>query len=199
MKWMCILVLGLAAVLPLSAEDSAPAPQYGYLVERIKVPTDDGVVGFAAGTRLLIVSQKGGKAVVKVGTRQFTIEAIQMTTDQEKADAVLAKEAAAKKAADKDLKEKNQEAAVAAAAATPAGGTVGDKLRALEKQAILVHGQMQETFSAMMATPHKLKPRTPDEYANNSKRDELKAKHAELETQYKRILEEERLLRHETR
>jgi hypothetical protein len=126
MKWMLVLVIiaGLAWYYffysngklpalpwaPAAAQATPPervkhlAPQgVYYLLQRVSITTDDGIVGVDAGTKVTLVKDTGASLQVTDGKTQFEVTPNQVTNDMDTAGALTKKTQASDAAIDASI------------------------------------------------------------------------------------------------
>lgn len=155
---------------------------YGYLTEKISVPTERGELVYPVGTRVLVLSENDGKTTVAAQDREFVIENGQISRNTAEVQ---------------KLQEENLSLTKGKRISVPSATSPADQLRSLERRGDLVKAEMDRAFAEMHNTPHKNRPRTLEDRALNERHDAWKRQYEELHLQYTRILDQERQLRHE--
>lgn len=91
------------ALAPAPPENHRIAPKgVFYLMERISIKSDSGIIGFAPGTRVKLVEDRGDEMVVTDGETKFNVPGDKVTNDIDLA-ALVAKEDARSQEAARDM------------------------------------------------------------------------------------------------
>src|SRR4051812_4481248 len=80
-----------------------PAPQYGFLTERVSITNKNGIVAFPSGTRVEILDHHGSKLSVRADDKTFDVRADQVTNDAARGNALLQQDAAKPQAVQQQL------------------------------------------------------------------------------------------------
>lgn len=116
MKRRCILVIiGLSVCPSIFAQKTEPPPiekhrlapeGVFFLVERVSVKTDSGVMGFAPGPRVKLVEDKGEKFLVSDGETKFEVVVEKLTNDIDLGALAARQDAASQSAIRQDLQDR---------------------------------------------------------------------------------------------
>jgi hypothetical protein len=70
-----ILLCSVGALALASLAVAGEDPGYRTLQKRVTFSTDEGVTAYAEGTEVLVLSEQGGKCTVKIGAKQYEVDA----------------------------------------------------------------------------------------------------------------------------
>lgn len=83
-----------------------PEPKTAFLLERKAIRTKTGVIGLAAGTRVIVIGRHGDMLVVKADDREFEVAQDQITTDSQAAALLSQREQSQQEALEKEAAER---------------------------------------------------------------------------------------------
>lgn len=179
-----VSLLSLCTVLSFAAPlvaDVEGAPRDAFLLERVKVITDDGVIGLPPGTPVTIVSGKNGKLTVRAGKHQFDVTSEQLTDDLVVIGRMALDESAA-------AKEK-----VSAVAVTDKE-EAQNQLSALEEKADKLLKEMTAIVDQLDQKRLSVSAKRSGTNYSNEKLRALRAEYAKLRAEYDHLAERERVL-----
>jgi len=84
-----LLLTGIALLGATACLAEPPEPMSAFLLEQKTITTKAGVIGVAAGTRVVVVARHGDTLTVRANDQEFEVASDQVTTDAEAARKLL--------------------------------------------------------------------------------------------------------------
>jgi hypothetical protein len=159
-----LLLASVAFLTATACLAETPEAKVGFLLERKTITTKTGVIGIAAGTRVLVVGRHGDTVIIKANDQEFEVPADQITTDPQTATVlsqreqhqqeILEKEAAEREIRYKEsLIARQQEEESAARARKPDGTAVERQLQEIHKKRELLKIDLDNVQSEQKDLP----------------------------------------------